>query len=33
MKYISPTVQIIKLNGSDVITTSLNDTPFMQFEW
>ena len=33
MSYGSPTFEIIKLNGSDVISSSLNDTPFVEFEW
>ena len=33
MNYGSPTFEIIKLNSSDVISSSLNDTPFVRFEW
>ena len=33
MNYGSPTFEIIKLNSSDVISSSLNDTPFVEFEW
>ena len=33
MSYGSPIVEIINLNNTDVISSSLNDTPFVRFEW